>query len=150
MLVTQKCQYALKALLVLSAHTRNGVGVPIKIAQIAREQEIPFRFLEVILNQLKQGGFVDSRRGAAGGYYLAQPARKITVGDVVRFVDGQAFAESLAEPGDDRVARLGDVFGDLWRRANGLLFEFYDGHTLADMVEAETLRRSTSVPHFEI
>ena len=57
---------------------------PMKIAEIAEIEQIPIRFLEAILNQLKGGGFVQSRRGAEGGYLLARPADKLTVGEVMR------------------------------------------------------------------
>ena len=63
MLVSQKCQYALRALFELAK--RNGEG-PVKIAAIAKAQAIPPRFLEVILSQLKQGSFVESQRGSEG------------------------------------------------------------------------------------
>ncbi len=71
MLVSQKSQYALRAVFELAR--RNG-GLPVKIADIAEAQAIPQRFLEVIMNQLKQGGFVESRRGKRGGYLLARSA----------------------------------------------------------------------------
>jgi Rrf2 family protein len=90
MLITQKCQYALRAVFALAR--REGRG-PTKIAEIAREQAIPVRFLEVILGQLKQGGFVDSRRGADGGYFIVRSPREIAVGDIVRFIDGPLLEE---------------------------------------------------------
>ena len=58
-------------------------GQPVKIADIARRQKIPQKFLELILANLKQGGFVESRRGAEGGYRLAEPAARISVGEVL-------------------------------------------------------------------
>ena len=61
---------------------------PLKIADIAEKEQIPIRFLEVILNQLKGGGFVQSRRGAEGGYRLARSADQLTVGEVMRYIDG--------------------------------------------------------------
>ena len=61
---------------------------PCKIADIAKRQKIPQKFLELILASLKQGGFVESRRGAEGGYLLARAADAITVGEVLRFVEG--------------------------------------------------------------
>src|SRR5437763_12260574 len=83
--ISVKAEYALQALLDLAMHHR---GVPVKIADIARRQKIPQKFLELILAGLKQGGFVESRRGAEGGYLLARPAEAITVGEVVRYMEG--------------------------------------------------------------
>src|SRR5215475_4771227 len=81
-----KGEYALQALFDLAAQR---AGEPVKIADIARRQKIPQKFLELILASLKQGGFVESRRGAEGGYLLARPASELTVGEVLRFVEGQ-------------------------------------------------------------
>ena len=77
MSVSQKCYYAIRAVYALA---EQGGPEPLKIADIAEHEKIPIRFLEVILSQLKGAGFVQSRRGAEGGYLLARPADKITVG----------------------------------------------------------------------
>ena len=69
MAVSSKCYYALRAIYALSEHPGPD---PLKIAEIAEREQIPVRFLEVILGQLKGGGFVRSRRGAEGGYNLAR------------------------------------------------------------------------------
>ena len=83
--VSVKGQYALHALIDLAFQKP---GEPVKIADIAQRQRIPQKFLELILASLKQGGFVESRRGAEGGYLLARPADSITVGAVLEFVEG--------------------------------------------------------------
>src|SRR2546421_13033427 len=82
--ISVKAEYALEAIFDLSAQAP---GEPVKIADIARRQKIPQKFLELILASLKQGGFVESRRGAEGGYKLARPADQITIGEVLRFVE---------------------------------------------------------------
>ena len=84
-MVSQKCQYALRAVFELAK--RHGRG-PVRIGDVAKAQAIPPRFLEVILNQLKQAGFVESRRGNEGGYLLARAPERLTVGEIVRFVEG--------------------------------------------------------------
>ncbi len=78
-------EYALRALLVLALHQDKTV-VPIHV--ISQQQNIPKRFLEQILNDLKSAGFVESRRGVAGGYRLAQPAEQVTLAAVVCHVEG--------------------------------------------------------------
>lgn len=65
----------------------HGRGV-IQVGQIARQQNIPKRFLEQILNDLKEAGVVESRRGARGGYHLARPPEKISLVEVIRLIDG--------------------------------------------------------------
>src|SRR5579872_497027 len=83
--ISVKSEYALHAIFDLASQH---AGEPTKIADIAKRQKIPQKFLELILAGLKQGGFVESRRGAEGGYLLARPAEAITVGEVLRFVEG--------------------------------------------------------------
>src|SRR3954468_19431265 len=85
MITSVKGDYALQAILDLALYNR---GLPVKIADIARRQKIPQKFLELILAGLKQGGFVESRRGAEGGYLLSKPPEAIMVGQVLRFMEG--------------------------------------------------------------
>jgi Rrf2 family protein len=139
MLVTQKCQYALRALFALAQHNDDR---PLKIAVIAEEQEIPARFLEVILSQLKQGGFVESRRGTEGGYLLARPAAEIRVGDIVRFVDGPSQTEEAAHGQD--------VFALTWRRAAQAMHGVFDGLSVADLVAQDQVLRARWAPMYEI
>ena len=81
--ISVKSEYALKAVFDMSAQYQAGPrGVPmppVKIAEIARRQKIPQKFLELILAGLKQNGFVDSRRGAEGGYLLARGPDSISL-----------------------------------------------------------------------
>lgn len=83
MQISVKGEYALHALIDLALQRP---GEPVKIADIARRQKIPQKFLELILAGLKQGGFVESRRGAEGGYMLAQPSISLSSGHL-RHVD---------------------------------------------------------------
>ena len=83
--VSVKGNYALQAIFDLALQRSEE---PVKIAEIARRQKIPQKFLELILASLKQGGFVVSKRGAEGGYLLARTADAITIGEVLRYVEG--------------------------------------------------------------
>ncbi len=78
-------EYALRALLVLGLNYGEGV---VRIQAISEQQNIPKRFLEQILNDLKSAGVVASRRGVAGGYRLARPPQEITLAAVVRHIEG--------------------------------------------------------------
>jgi len=78
-------EYAIRALLVLGLKYDSGV---VRIQTISEQQNIPKRFLEQILNELKSGGFVESKRGIAGGYRLARNPQLITLAAVVRYVEG--------------------------------------------------------------
>ena len=84
-MISQKAQYALKALIALA---RAEPGEAVLIGDIADCQNIPKKFLEQILLDLKHHGIVMSRRGKAGGYMLLRPADNITFGQVLRIVDG--------------------------------------------------------------
>lgn len=85
MKITYKGDYALKTILDLSLHYGNG---PVSIHELASRADIPAKFLEQILLDLKRGGFVESRRGKIGGYLLARHPRQITVGEIIRFIEG--------------------------------------------------------------
>jgi len=84
MRISQRGLYALRALTVLAQHPSDVV----KIKDIAAEEQLPEKFLEVILLDLKRARIVDSLRGANGGYQLKRPPRKITLGEVIRRIDG--------------------------------------------------------------
>lgn len=77
-MVSKKCRYALRAIFELSLRDS---AQPVKIQEIATAQSIPACFLEVILSELKHGGFVDSKRGSDGGYMLTRDACDLTVGE---------------------------------------------------------------------
>lgn len=136
MWVTQKCQYALRALFELAK--RQGDGV-VRAADIATNQAIPKRFLEVILHQLRQGGFVDSQRGKEGGFYLGRPAEAISVGEVIRFIDGPLNPVDcqLEKPHFHCDLKGNCVFRGLWEEARQALEQVYDTKTLKDLVERE-------------
>ena len=84
MRISQRGLYALQALTVLAEHP---TGV-LKIKDIAAAEELPEKFLEAILLDLKRARIVDSIRGAHGGYQLRRPAKKITLGEILRRIDG--------------------------------------------------------------
>ena len=149
MFVSQKCQYALRALFELAR--RNGRS-PVKIGEIARAQAIPPRFLEVILSQLKQGGFVASRRGNSGGYYLLRSPIEVTVGDLVRFVEGPIGPVGCVS-GDakDDCPLHGDcVFLPMWQKAQRAILGVYDNTTFQDLVDEEMQRAKQYVPSYSI
>ena len=84
-MLSQRAKYGLKALLALA---RQKESRPLLVAEIARQESIPKKFLEVILLQLKNQGIVRSKKGRGGGYLLLQPAEKVTFGQVIRILDG--------------------------------------------------------------
>jgi len=83
--LSKRGEYGIRALCHLAARRTEGL---VHIRTIAAEEEIPAKFLESILLQLKRAGFVTSRRGNEGGYALARPPEAITLGDLIRVLDG--------------------------------------------------------------
>ncbi len=83
--LSRKARYALRALYALAADEARG---PILIAELAEREKIPRKFLEAILLELKNAGVLRSKKGKGGGYALARPSERITIGEVVRVIDG--------------------------------------------------------------
>lgn len=132
----KKNQYALRALFELAKHMDQG---PIKISDIAAAQSIPLRFLEVILNQLKASGIVNSKRGFYGGYFLLKPPDEVSVGDVLRFLHKEhpgteciACVSKTSCPFDGRCA-----FSSMWIRVKQAAFKIYDETSFQDLIDRE-------------
>ena len=133
-----KTEYAMQAVLDLALQPESE---PVKIADIADRQKIPRKFLELILASLKQGGFVESRRGAEGGYRLARPASEITVGALLRFVEGGAKKTKRAN---------GSPFTPLWKQVDDAVSEILDRTTFADLVRHWKASQPDYVANWEI
>ncbi|MFP3937642.1 MAG: RrF2 family transcriptional regulator [Phycisphaerae bacterium] len=131
--LSQKCQYALRGLFELA---RRGSEQPVPIGEISRAQAIPGRFLELIFAELKQAGYVRSRRGVRGGYMLAKDPEDVTVGEIIRFVDGPLNpVKCLGSGGRKECPLYGDcAFIGLWQRATQAVADVYDSTTLQELV----------------
>lgn len=141
MRISVKGEYALQALFDLSCQPK---GNPIKIAEISRRQKIPQKFLELILASLKQGGFVESRRGAEGGYLLARTPDTITVGEVLNCIEG-------TQDGKQRRRRSPDSpFTEMWGRVDQAISAIVDHTSLEDLRRAWMEKRARFVPDWEI
>jgi Rrf2 family cysteine metabolism transcriptional repressor len=136
-------EYALRALLVLTLHYGERV---VRIQTISDEQRIPKKFLEQILNDLKNMGAVESKRGLNGGYRLARPPENITLASIVRHVEGalapvscvsDRFYERCTCP-DEATCPIRDVM----KEAREAIVKIMEKLTLADLRErAERLRK---------
>ncbi|MBI1921039.1 MAG: Rrf2 family transcriptional regulator [Geobacter sp.] len=84
-MISKKTKYALKALIYLAQEYDKG---PILIADLAKEERIPKKFLELILLALKNNGILQSKKGKGGGYFLGKPPRKVSMGQVIRILEG--------------------------------------------------------------
>jgi len=149
MSLSQKCQYAFRAIFELSR--RQPSGQPVSVSEIAEAQAIPPRFLEQILAELKQGGFVASRRGAQGGYTLTVSPAELKVGDIIRFVEGPITPVKCIVGDDPDCALQGKcAFTSFWGRAKAALESVYDGTTFQDLVQEAENRRAATAANYSI
>jgi Rrf2 family protein len=141
MITSVKGDYALQAILDLSMHHQ---GVPVKIADIARRQKIPQKFLELILAGLKQGGFVESRRGAEGGYLLSRVPESITVGEVVRYMEGARDAKR------NGTQKVDSPFAEMWCSVDQAISSVIDQTNFAELARKWRERQGKYVPNWDI
>ena len=129
MRVSAKVDYAVRA----GAELAASADGPVKGDRIAQAQQIPLKFLENILLDLKHAGLVQSQRGAEGGYWLARPADEISLADVIRAVEGPIASVRGTRPEDvsytGRATALRDVWIELRTAMRGVLEET----TIADL-----------------
>ncbi|MBL8294498.1 MAG: Rrf2 family transcriptional regulator [Bryobacterales bacterium] len=139
--ISVKGEYALLALLDLATQRP---GEPIKIASIARRQKIPQKFLELILAGLKQGGFVESRRGADGGYLLARSPENLYVGEVLRYMEGGRGNKGGLRRKPD------SPFSELWRDVDSAVSNILDHRTFAEVARTWSDKQSKYIPNWDI
>lgn len=141
MKITYKGDYGLKTILDLAVNYNNGV---VTIHDLAKRLDIPVKFLEQILLELKRGGFVDSRRGKVGGYLLAKHPSRIKLGEVVRFIDGPIEPIACVEKSYSGCKDLYNcVFRKVWQEANRATENIIDGlnfESLANQVKSAKKR----------
>ncbi|HHX51177.1 MAG TPA: Rrf2 family transcriptional regulator [Clostridia bacterium] len=139
MKLTTRGEYGLRAIFDLAL--RQGEG-PVSLRSIAERQDISDHYLEQLFSSLRKAGLVKSIRGAQGGYLLGKPAQEITVGDVIRVLDGPiAPVECVneVEPEDCRRAKT-CITREIWARVRDSITEVVDSITLEDMCnEAEKI-----------
>jgi Rrf2 family protein len=129
MRVSAKADYAVRAAVELAAA---GEG-PVKGERISQAQEIPLKFLENILGELKHGGLVRSQRGTEGGYWLARPAEEITIADVIRAVEGPLASVRGEPPETLSYSGTAEPLNKLWVAVRANLREVLEHVTLADI-----------------
>ncbi|MDD5129891.1 MAG: Rrf2 family transcriptional regulator [Candidatus Omnitrophica bacterium] len=131
MKITYKGDYALKALLDLALHYEKGLST---INDVAKHIDAPVKFLEQVLLDLKKGGFVESKRGNVGGYQLAKDPADITLGQVIRYIDGPIEPIGCVEKGYSNCVDLRKcVFKGIWQRVGQATSEIIDNINFADL-----------------
>ena len=134
MRITAKADYAVRAAAELAAAEGDG---PVKGERIATAQDIPLKFLENILSELRTAGIVASRRGAEGGYWLDRPAADVSVADVLRAVEGPL--ASIRGTGPERLEYQGAAAAlpRMWVALRANLRTVLEGVSLADLASGE-------------
>jgi Rrf2 family protein len=137
--ISKKTKYGLQALFTLARKYGDG---PILIATLAKDDDIPIKFLELILLDLKNGGILDSKKGPGGGYLLSRPPDKITVGAVIRLMEGPlaplpCASETAYRPCEEcrDVAHCGTRI--VMRQVRDAIANILDQTTLKDVIEKE-------------
>jgi Rrf2 family protein len=131
--VSAKVDYAIRAAVELAA----AADGPVKGERIAQAQEIPLKFLENILLELRHHGIVQSRRGAEGGYWLARPAEEITLAEVIRAVEGPLANVRGVRPEGLEYAGSVERLRDVWVAVRANLRAVLESVTLADLARGE-------------
>ncbi|HOK66953.1 MAG TPA: Rrf2 family transcriptional regulator [Anaerohalosphaeraceae bacterium] len=140
--ISQKSRYALRALLHLALLDKHQ---PAAVSKLAQSQQIPTRFLEVILNELRQGGFVLAIRGKHGGYLLAKHPREISLGQIIRFLESSnrqmlpAYIDGA--PSSEKL---------LFEKINTSISLILDSTSLEDLAAEEQKRMSSYIANYVI
>jgi Rrf2 family protein len=141
MRVSAKADYAVRAAVELAAR---GEG-PIKGEAVSQAQDIPLKFLENILGELRHAGLVRSQRGMDGGYWLARPAEEITVADVIRAVEGPLASVRGDSPEALRYAGRSEPLRNVWIAVRANLRAVLEDVTLADIAADDLPDRITHI-----
>jgi len=129
--ISAKVDYAVRASIELAGADR---GTPVKGDRIAAAQGIPMKFLENILSELRRAGLVGSRRGTDGGYWLARPASKVTIADIIRAVEGPLANVQGVRPEDLEFVGSAIPLQRMWVCVRASLRSVLEHVTLADLV----------------
>jgi Rrf2 family protein len=133
MRISAKAEYSVLAAVALAAAPDG----PIKGDAISDSQEIPARFLENILSDLRHAGIVESQRGSDGGYWLARPADEITLAEVIRAVDGPLATIRGVRPEATSYTGVTEPLRDVWLALRAHIRAVLERVTLADVVSGK-------------
>ena len=134
MKISTKGRYGLRAFIDLACY---GAEEPVSISSISARQEISERYLEQLMAKLKKAGLVESTRGAGGGYRLGRPAEEISVGDVLRVLEGSLEAAQCSGMEDESTCENHDICVTkyVWKRINDSITQAVDTMMLDQLIE---------------
>lgn len=145
MKLSTKGRYGLRALIDLAVHSQG--GTPVSIMSISARQDLSERYLEQLMAMLKKAGIVRSIRGAGGGYVLARDAGDISVGDILRALEGKLDPVDCAglDPGGECRAADSCVTKYVWKRINESINRTVDEIRLDQLVAESRKKNPESV-----
>ena len=140
MKISTKGDYATRAMQDLAWHYEKG---PIQIEDIARRQHLPVRYLEQILLSLKRAGFLESKRGVSGGYYLAKHPQEITIGAIIRATEGPIIPIFCVGSGKREICveEPHCSLRDIWADVRDAVAKILDHTTLEDLCRQIRVKR---------
>jgi Rrf2 family protein len=147
MKLSKRGEYALRSLINLGIAAKVGRSL-IRVSELAEAEDLPVKFLEQVMQQLREAGIVESERGKHGGYRLAKPAEEVHIGTIVRLIDGPlapigCVSQSAYEPcncPDEVHCGLRMLMLDVRNAIAAIL----DRYTIADVVEVTTRKMVTN------
>jgi Rrf2 family protein len=147
MKLSKRGEYALRSMINLGIAAKVGRSL-LRVTELAKAEDLPVKFLEQVMQQLREAGFVESERGKHGGYRLAKPASEIHIGQIVRLIDGPlapigCVSQTAYEPcncPDEAHCGLRMLMLDVRNAIAAIL----DRYTLADVVEVTTRKMVSS------
>lgn len=135
MRLSTKTRYGVRAIFDIAFHNGGQPGSAAQAKDIARREAIPLRYLEQIFQDLKRAGLVESKRGPRGGYYLKREPSEITLGDVVRALQGPIDEMFVVDADDEREKPASrPVTAALWRDLADHVTGWFDAVSIADLV----------------
>lgn len=135
MRLTTKSRYGTRLILDLAIYAKKG---PVPLGDVAKRQNISVKYLEQLILKLKKAGLIESQRGPFGGHMLVKPPSKITIGDIVRILEGTAAITDCAEMDDQLCGecnRAGDCLSRwVWVEASKAMFDRLDKITIESVI----------------
>jgi Rrf2 family protein len=134
--ISARTEYAVRAMLALARAQARDAG-PLSVEALAQQQDLPRKFLEAIVADLRAAGLVVSTRGARGGYTLARPASGVSVGDVFRAVDGPLAEVRGLRPHETSYDGVAQHLPTVWVAVRVALREVLDDTSLAQVLSGQ-------------
>jgi len=147
MRISARGEYAIKAVLDLALHHDRGL---IPIQEVAARQGIPQRYLEQVLLALRRAGVLGSKRGSSGGYHLMKPPEELTVGVVLRAVEGRGAPFEVTAHGHGRGHAEAHDLAELWEEIAEAVSKVVDRLTFGELAARARERRSAARPMYHI